>query len=500
MRKVCKKLFISAGINESSSIFPVIIVALLLFMHFVCCSTNREETQDAGIDADVDNESDASASDDAGGDSDSGSDTDTDADTDADADADASSDSGNAGFCGNAVIEGSEECDDANDVDMDGCHECSITAILVDEGDSTRTVYGPDVAFMKNGAFAVAWLSNNDDENPLDTDLFLKIFDKDGVVAVDDVPVTDSGWDISIASGTSGNLVIIWSELGTKTFAARLYDSSGTPLTDAFDVNTFSDADSADVAMAADGSFVAVWTSFDSNEQDLAVFARRFDSAGAALGGEWRINGTAPSQGATAPLIEMDDNGNFIVAGSLAMNLSSTNFGMRFEADGTEIQDTTGIGWGSSYPALAVAPDGRFAVAYCDVYCDVTSARIYDEDAEGMGETFDVGEGNPEFIGINDDDEVYVFCQSWDVSSKKPVFTAGRYESDGTLIGSSFDYIDPPPEQGFQSAGMDMMPRGHFVTAWDIGTRDADNNPIRGAVYVQRFSDSGRKLGTNPWP
>ena len=64
-----------------------------------------------------------------------------------------------------------------------------------------------------------------------------------------------------------------------------------------FQVNTFT-ADYqgvTDVGADADGDFVVVWQSNTQDDSNYGLFARRFSSAGAPLGGEFQVNTSSPS-------------------------------------------------------------------------------------------------------------------------------------------------------------------------------------------------------------
>ena len=90
-----------------------------------------------------------------------------------------------------------------------------------------------------------------------------------------------------IAMDLQGNAVIVWQGFSAEDsygIYARLYNSTGTPVTTAILVNTSTnETESApSVGMDEDGNFVVVWESDNSDGDGKGVFGRRFDSAGVA--------------------------------------------------------------------------------------------------------------------------------------------------------------------------------------------------------------------------
>jgi hypothetical protein len=124
----------------------------------------------------------------------------------------------------------------------------------------------------------------------------------------DDFLVNDDGGnqeDPAIARDPSGNFVITWEDYrnGNYDIYFQRYNSSGTPLGTNFKVNDdigTSDQYSPAIAMDGSGNFVIAWTDGRSGGGD--IYAQRFNSAGTALGANFKVNddvGTA-DQGAPA--------------------------------------------------------------------------------------------------------------------------------------------------------------------------------------------------------
>lgn len=129
-----------------------------------------------------------------------------------------------------------------------------------------------------------------------------------------------------IATADNGNYVVVWTTSSVGQLHFRIFDSTGTPLTeDTLTTSFLGGTPSAggtanpqvqrlnqsqfDVAMDADGDFVIAWQ--DSSD----ILAQRFNSSGNAAGEVINIteSGTELTN-ETAPSIAMDDDGDFAVA------------------------------------------------------------------------------------------------------------------------------------------------------------------------------------------
>ena len=152
---------------------------------------------------------------------------------------------------------------DGSDGSGDGVHAQRIDAAGARVGAEWRvntTTAGnqgtPAVAANGSGAFAVVWVSENQD---------------------------GSGRGIYLQRYAAGGIA-----LGTETR-----------------VNTTIDGDQVapSVAIAADGSLVVAWQSADDNGQ--GIYAQRFDATAAVLGGEFKVN-TYTTDDQKAPSVSMN--------------------------------------------------------------------------------------------------------------------------------------------------------------------------------------------------
>jgi hypothetical protein len=126
-----------------------------------------------------------------------------------------------------------------------------------------------------------------------------------------------------VAADAAGNFVVVWTYYtgGSYNIKARRLDSSGTPLGGEFQVNTttsccpganYVDEDPDGIEVAADpgGSFMVVWETGTGAGQ---ILGRVFDGTGTPATAEFQVN-AATTVRQTFPAIAADGAGHFLVS------------------------------------------------------------------------------------------------------------------------------------------------------------------------------------------
>ncbi|MCX7399769.1 MAG: cadherin domain-containing protein [Planctomycetales bacterium] len=154
----------------------------------------------------------------------------------------------------------------------------------------------------------------------------------------------------SIAMAANGNYVVTWSSHGqdgslSGVYAQR-YNAAGVAQGSEFRVNTTTANRQAysTVALDADGDFVVTWSSYGQDGSGYGVYAQRYNAAGVAQGGEFRVNTYTTSNQYLSTVVAMDADGDFVVTW-------------------TSFQDGSGYGvYAQRYNAAGVAQGGEFRV------------------------------------------------------------------------------------------------------------------------------------------
>jgi hypothetical protein len=123
-----------------------------------------------------------------------------------------------------------------------------------------------------------------------------------------------------MAMNAAGNFVAVWSSRGSDGsgygLSGRRYARSGAPVGGEFIANTYTPGNQigGNVSMNAAGQFVVVWHSRQDGDAE-GIFGQRYDATGDRLGGEFQVN-TATTGSQNYPFVGLADDGGFVVAWS----------------------------------------------------------------------------------------------------------------------------------------------------------------------------------------
>ena len=124
------------------------------------------------------------------------------------------------------------------------------------------------------------------------------------------------------------------------------------------------------VAMDADGNYVVVWESAGQDGDQGGIYGQRFDSSGAAIGGEFRVN-TTTAGNQTYASVARDAAGNFLVVWS-GNGPGDTDgvFAQRYDANGNklggEFRVNAAAAGVQSTPVAGACPTGGYVVAWSE--------------------------------------------------------------------------------------------------------------------------------------
>jgi hypothetical protein len=306
----------------------------------------------------------------------------------------------------------------------------------------------------------------------------------------------------AVAMDGDGDFVVAWISGGQdgSDFGvfARRFNAAGIAQAAEFQVNshTTNDQEFPELQMDGDGDFVVAW---DSVQGGSGVFARRFDSAGAAQAAEFQINSYTPGvQG--GPAMAMGADGFVVVWSSAGQDGSFFGaFARRFDSTGAalamEFQVNSYTTNDQSYTAVARDADGDFVVAWTSGGQDGdslgVSARRFNSTGIALAAEFQVnsyttgGQFRPSVAMHGNGDFVIVWHSSGQDGSDFGVF-ARRFNAAGVAQAAEFQVnIYTSDSQGPASVAMDAD--GEFVVAWGSYRQDGS----RGGIFARRFNSAG---------
>ncbi len=376
---------------------------------------------------------------------------------------------------------------------------------------------GPSaIAMDDDGNYVVVWASNDQDGD--EYGIYGQRYDNTGAAVGSEFQVntyTDySQENPSVAMDADGDFVVVWQSkygpMGQEIFAQR-FNNSGTAVGSEFRVNSFTSSNQVnpDVAMDADGNFVVTWEGqYDQDLDGDGVFAQRFGNDGIAIGSEFQVNSyTDYDQG--NPAVAMDADGDFVVVWQ--------SYYQDGEYDGIYAQryDNTGVAAGSEFlvntyttsyqqnPDVAMDDDGDFVVVWSSYYQDGEYYGIYaqrfDTDGVAAGSEFKVNTYEPYVSGTGvvamdaDGDFVIVWrAEYYDDDDNWIYGTASKlYDSSGTELDSDlaleFYY-------GEDDAAVAMDPSGNFTVAGTGYSNDGGYYDLYAKNYILNVAPTALAL------
>lgn len=168
-----------------------------------------------------------------------------------------------------------------------------------------HTQSNPAVSFSNDGTgFTVAWDSWHQDGS--DRGIYAQRYQMSGNAAVK----TGGEFQVNITTASSqarpalrylpdNRILFLWESFNTAASSpagydiyGRIFSADGSTAGNEFTINTYTTDYQwfGDCAVMADGSFIAVWCSWEQDGDDGGIYYQRFNPDGTKRGGEFRIN------------------------------------------------------------------------------------------------------------------------------------------------------------------------------------------------------------------
>jgi len=311
-----------------------------------------------------------------------------------------------------------------------------------------------------------------------------------------------SAFTADVGLAADGSFVATWLREGT--LYARLFRPDGTPRGPAIRVTRPIGQGSA-LSVNPDGSFLVVWP------KNTAVVGWRFDKNGRPLGTVFNVNATASGPN-DFPSIGRAPDGTYVVAWDRRIAAPTPGdeapydvFLRRFAANGTPLSGEVNVTQAHEEqmrPRLAVDAAGRFALAYSNYTGEGT---FYDVEARRLGVN---GAPRGPVIFVNSEDGEQELSQKepaiamaadgrvtilWSGPSGLELINGvyGRQlTADGIPRGPVFRVEEADPWAVLNPA-IAMMPDGQFLAVWSRRT----SSPGPGRLMAQRYTVDAAPLG-----
>jgi hypothetical protein len=330
----------------------------------------------------------------------------------------------------------------------------------------------PAVAAAAGGQTMVVWHGPDGFENGI----FGRVFDASGAPVTQDFQINTftlfrQNWP-AVTADAAGRFVVVWANLTFLSPAswdvrARRYDSSGTALSGEIQVNSYTTGlqgnSSVDVAADAAGNFVVVWNSLFQDGYYDGIFAQQFDSLGLPVGTEFQVNSyTLGDQG-------RDSGPN----GASVARTAAGNFVVVWSSGGSYNQDGDGFGiFGQHFSASGAPVGSEFQV------------NTYTVGSQGKYGGVDAAAGGSGGFVVTWD--------SFEQDGYEYGIFARRLDATGP-VGAEFQvnsYTDA--SQGYNAPAVAADAAGNFTIVWSSVLQES--TPGTG-VFAQRFLADGTRVG-----
>jgi hypothetical protein len=158
--------------------------------------------------------------------------------------------------------------------------------------------YSPCVSALNTTIFVVAWISTGQDGSG--EGVYAKVFNSTGFNLTNDFRVntytTSHQKSPSVCTLNATAFIVAWDSNGqdgsSEGVYATVFDSTGSNLTQEFRVNTYTANRQVTPSVSAlsNKTFVIAWDSYDQGGSGWGIYATVFDSKGARLTNEIRVN------------------------------------------------------------------------------------------------------------------------------------------------------------------------------------------------------------------
>jgi hypothetical protein len=315
-----------------------------------------------------------------------------------------------------------------------------------------------------------------------------------------------------VAAESNGDFVVVWQSFtqaqgGTYTIFGQRFTSAGAPIGIEFQVqsSTVFYSWQPKIASDSDGDFIVVWESSFGDASFGSVFARRFNSSGSPLGIDFMVNTFTPQKQGN-PVVAADADGDFVIAWESFNQIVSSGydvFAKRFNSGGavlaTEFKVNTYTVNSQAVPAVAADADGDFVIAWHSLHQDDGDMGIFARrfNSSGVGQatefmvnTYTVNYQRKPNIAADDGGDFVVTWEnrfrdgSYEGTFARRVTASGAFGPEFQV--NSYTFSGQNQTEGlFSSQAVDFDADGDFVVVW---FNEEPQDGSGAGVFAQRFS------------
>ena len=336
----------------------------------------------------------------------------------------------------------------------------------------------------------------------------------------------DWQWMPAVAMDPTGNFVVVWESYGQREngqdgdyggIYAQRFDSGGTALGSEFRINvtTARNQKRPDIGMDPSGNFVVTWASTVADDEE--IYARRYNSSGVPLTGEFLVN-TYTTKRQLDPSVGMNDSGAFVITWQSNYGLGGDHEPVENYISGRKY-NSSGVPLGQEFvisqeiqgnnPDVAMDDSGEFTVAYLRTASGGYYLRMrrYNADGSPKGSavqlTDDLGAMYHPSIAMDGSGDFVITWGSHPSDYRQSDSYAQRFDSSGSPVGDEF-MVNTTVDNSQGSATVTMNDSGQSLITWRSGDYDtgdfdifgrgydSDGTPIGGEFIINNYTDGAQ--------
>ncbi|EMI21354.1 vcbs repeat-containing protein [Rhodopirellula maiorica SM1] len=317
----------------------------------------------------------------------------------------------------------------------------------------------------------------------------------------------DRGNTQAVSMAADGSYVVVWTSLNQdgsgKGVYAQRFAANGTAITSEFRVNETitNDQQWASVASAFDGTFVVTWTSNQGATGD-DIYYRRFAADGTALTNELVANDSTSGTQKNSIIGMNSSTGEFVIAwqgnGTQTGEIDSNGiFAQRFDSSGSAIGTefrVNGSTSGTQYDAaISVNTDGDFVVVWDDTV-GVHFQRFDSSGNEQGGQETVSGSvyAGNAAVAMHNDGSFVVAWRQSGTLTPKDIYLQ-QYSNTGATVGST-QTVNSTSSFDQEDPSITMAANGEFIVVWEGYGSQAGHNDSSG-IFGQKYHANGSEIG-----
>ena len=262
----------------------------------------------------------------------------------------------------------------------------------------------------------------------------------------------------NIAMSSTGDFALVWTDEQRGHNYARVYKSSGNPITQEFQVGA-SDKMQLESSIAMDdaGDFVIVWQEAIDQQSNLFIIkGRQYNKDGSPKGIPFLISGPAST---TTSDISIQENAQY-----------------------------------GTYPKVTSDSQGNFIVTWH--HREQIYVQRFDNNASLLGTIIEIGEDirsnvqpNP-MIAMNDSGDFIIVWSGGD-TDKNGIYTQ-RFNNTSDLLEDAF-LVNGIEEKNQRNPDVALLNDGSFIVVWE--SFEQEGIGLDYGIYAQRFNTDAVRIG-----